>query len=110
MPTESTEPSEPFKSEAEEINAAALEAGSIGGVAGDEQLDAARRPLIEAGEGEAEGFELAEQELIEAAQYGDEEMDPMLGAFSPEHGAAPDRFTYAEADHEESAEVRGSDR
>lgn len=31
----------------------------------------ANRPLEEAGEGESEGFELAEQELIEHASHGD---------------------------------------
>jgi hypothetical protein len=32
-----------------------------------------QRPLEEAGEGEAEGFELAEEELIEHASHGDEQ-------------------------------------
>jgi len=110
MSAESTEPSELFKSEEHEIRAAALEAASIGGIAGDEHLNPAHRPLVEAGEGEAEGFELAEQELIEAAEHGDPSMDPMRAAFTPEHGPAPGRFTYGEADHEASAELRDDDR
>jgi hypothetical protein len=32
-----------------------------------------QRPLVEAGEGEAEGFELSERELIEHASHGDEQ-------------------------------------
>lgn len=99
-----------FRSEDDEIRAAAREAAAIGGVAGDEHLDPARRPLIEAGEGEAEGFELAEQELIEAAEYGDSRMNPMSRAFTPEAGPPPQRGTYGEADHEESAEIRENDR
>jgi hypothetical protein len=59
--------------EQDEAAAAAKEAGAIGGVAGDEDLDPAQRPLVEAGEGESEGFELAEEELIEHATHGDQQ-------------------------------------
>ncbi|HET9074420.1 MAG TPA: hypothetical protein VFN48_07560 [Solirubrobacteraceae bacterium] len=38
----------------------------------DRAHDPAYAPLIEAGEGESEGFELAEQDLIEHASHGDE--------------------------------------
>jgi hypothetical protein len=63
-------------SEQQEIDAAAAEAAAIGGhVSSDpdpiERVDEAHRPLEEAGEGESEGFELAEQELIEHASHGD---------------------------------------
>src|SRR4051812_6216310 len=48
--------------------AAAEQAGRIGGKGGaDEVEDEAERPLAEAGQGEAEGFELAEQQLVENA-------------------------------------------
>src|ERR1700744_572700 len=57
----------------EEIAAAAREAAGIGGVAGDEDLDPAQRPVIEGGGGEAEGFEEAEAFLIEHASHGDEQ-------------------------------------
>ncbi len=63
--------------EREEEEAAAAEAAAIGGRVsydpedGDSEVDPARTPLIEAGEGEAEGFELAEQELEEHASHGD---------------------------------------
>lgn len=59
--------------EEEEVDAAAAEAGAIGGVAGDEALDPARRPVVEGGEGEAEGFELAEEDLIDHASHGDQQ-------------------------------------
>ena len=63
--------------EREEEDAAAAEAAAIGGRVdydpedGESEVDPARAPLIEAGEGESEGFELAEQELEEHASHGD---------------------------------------
>ena len=64
--------------EREQEDAAAAEAGSIGGrVSSDppteyeREQSEAQRPLIEAGEGESEGFELAEAELSEHASHGD---------------------------------------
>jgi hypothetical protein len=62
---------------ARETAEAAAEAGRIGGRASSEpppveDVDEAHRPLAEAGEGEAEGFEQAEQELIEHASHGDQ--------------------------------------
>lgn len=59
--------------EQEETEAAAAEAAKIGGVAGDEDLDPALRPVVESGGGEAEGFELAEQALIDHASHGDQQ-------------------------------------
>src|SRR5215207_4098032 len=38
----------------------------------DEPVDPAIAPLIEAGEGEAEGFDVAESDLIEHAEHGDQ--------------------------------------
>jgi len=64
--------------EREQEEAAAAEAAAIGGrVSSDPtpvegEPDEAQRPLQEAGEGEAEGFELAEQELVEHASHGDQ--------------------------------------
>jgi hypothetical protein len=65
--------------EREQEDAAAAEARAIGGRPSSEppgvdadELDPAQAPLIEAGEGESEGFELAEDELIEHASHGDE--------------------------------------
>jgi hypothetical protein len=56
----------------EEAAAAAAEAAAIGGVAGDEDLPPADRPVREAGGGEAEGFEIAEDDLVEHASHGDQ--------------------------------------
>lgn len=61
-----------------ESDRAAAEAAAIGGRVSSEPepvegaVDEAQRPLMEAGEGVAEGFELAEQELIEHAGHGDQ--------------------------------------
>jgi len=63
--------------EREQEEAAAAEAGKIGGSVSyrdgveDQEPDPAQAPLIEAGEGESEGFELSEQELEEHTTHGD---------------------------------------
>ena len=45
----------------------------------DDPVDPALAPLIEAGEGESEGFELAEADLIEHAEHGDQHStDPIM--------------------------------
>ena len=90
----------------EEEAAAAAEAAGIGGVAGDEDEFAPEmRAVLEGGGGEAEGFELAEADLIDNAQHGDGHGDPLGDAFSPE--AESDRGTavYGEADQEKITEV-----
>jgi hypothetical protein len=64
--------------EREQEELAAAEAAGIGGrpSSGPESVegepDEAQRPLVEAGQGEAEGFEQAEQELVEHASHGDQ--------------------------------------
>jgi hypothetical protein len=97
--------------EREEEEAAAAEAGRIGGRAGDEilgedgePLDPAHRPLAEAGEGYAEGFELAEEELVEHASHGD--LHAARRAIEDAPGeSADDRATPAgEADVEDAYE------
>ena len=60
----------------EEADAAAVEAGGVGGVAPIESDDPAQQPLIESGEGESEGFELAEKRLQDIASHGDEHRFP----------------------------------
>jgi hypothetical protein len=67
----------------QEADAAAAEAGSIGGRA-DEHEDPATRPVEEAGGGESEGFEQAEEDLREQAEHGDPASDPAGDAFAPE--------------------------
>ena len=93
--------------EEREVDAARAAASMIGGYAGDEHLDPTQRPLIEGGEGVAEGFELAEDDLIEAAETG-EGGDPEWQAFPPEREAGTGE--YAEADHEDSSELPDDDR
>ena len=80
----------------EEAEAAAAEAARIGGPAPDDSVDdPAEQPLIEGGEGEAEGFELAERELIENAAHGDQKGFPDRDAGAPEE---PTDATFGEAD------------
>ncbi|HEY4779384.1 MAG TPA: hypothetical protein VIH47_07320 [Solirubrobacterales bacterium] len=59
-----------------EAEAAAVEAGQVGGVAPIESDDPAQQPVIESGEGESEGFELAEKRLQDIASHGDEHRFP----------------------------------
>ena len=87
----------------EEEEAAAREAGMIGGRSGDQELDPAERPLVEAGEGEAEGFEVAEQDLIDHATYQDGEGIPELDQLGSEEERDP--ATYGEPDEEDVTEV-----
>jgi hypothetical protein len=68
------EPDERFVEEEED--AAAEEAGHIGGNRPEYDVDESRRALEEAGEGESEGFELAEEDLIEEASHGVERRSP----------------------------------
>jgi hypothetical protein len=67
-----------------ETEAAAEEAGRIGGEAPRESDDPAEQPLREAGQGEAEGFELAEKRLEEVASHGDQHRFPGRDAPPPE--------------------------
>jgi hypothetical protein len=77
----------------EEEDAAAAEAGSIGGRApeyDDEEgleADEAERPLIESGEGVEEGFETAERDLRETASHSENRYDPETRDFGDEESA-----------------------
>jgi hypothetical protein len=70
----------------------------------DDPVDPAFAPLIEAGEGEAEGFELAEADLIRHAEHGDEHStDPIwhdAAGFPEEEIPGLDDDRYGEADDE----------
>jgi hypothetical protein len=59
----------------------------------DDPVDPALQPLIEAGEGESEGFELAEEDLIEHARHEDQ------------HGTTPITRDAAGFDEAESTDV-----
>ncbi len=67
-----------------EAEAAGAEAGRIGGEVAPLSEDPAREPLLEAGEGEAEGFEQAERRLEETAEHGDQHRFPDRDVRGPE--------------------------
>jgi hypothetical protein len=103
---------EPDPSEAtviDEEQAAAAEAAAIGGKTGERDLPEAQRPLAEAGEGEAEGFEEAEEDLIEAASHGDPAGNPLGDRFTPEDAESEGLAEYGEADREYSSEEEDDD-
>jgi hypothetical protein len=81
----------------EEAEAAAAEAGEIGGEVPHDTDDPAEQPLIEGGQGEAEGFELAEKDLEDIAEHGDQHRFPGSVAPPPEE---PQQAEYGEADEE----------
>lgn len=86
---------------AEEENAAAAEAAQIGGRVSPETDDPAMEPLYEAGEGEQEGWETAEAELVENASHGEGGANPTRDAFPGELESDRSTATYGEADEEE---------
>ena len=90
---------------AAEEAAAAAEAARIGGVVPRVVDDPALEPLYEAGEGEEDGWELAETDLIENASHGDGHADPELDAFSPEREADRSTAVYGETDAIRSTET-----
>jgi hypothetical protein len=95
----------------EQEEAAAAEAGSIGGQGGAPAADdPAMQPVEEAGGGVAEGFEEAERELVERASHGDERSTPETDAFTPE--VESDRATqvYGEPDEMDVSEVTSDPR
>ncbi len=100
---------DPFEREQEQ--AAAKEAAAIGGrvssepPAADGELDPAERPLVEAGQGEAEGFEQAEHELIEHASHGDQHAARRVIADAPDEVDDERAAEDAEADALRSTEL-----
>ena len=88
----------------EEEDAAAAEAGSIGGRRPeyeDEEgdvVDEETRPLIESGEGVEEGFETAESDLREAATHGENRYDPSTQDFGDEESAGEGDAVFGEPD------------
>lgn len=84
--------------------AAAAEAGRIGGRSGMEGMDEAERASAEHGGGQAEGFEQTEELLEGQAGHGDTSVDPLAGAEEPAE-EEQDPATYGEADELESTET-----
>jgi hypothetical protein len=64
----------------------------------DEKNDPAMQPVEEAGGGVAEGFEQAEEELIENASHGDGTGDPEVDAIEEDAEAERSTAEYGEAD------------
>ena len=94
---------------AQETERAAAEAAHIGGRTSSEpppieDVDEAKRPLVEAGEGEAEGFEQAEQELIEHASHGDQHAARRAIEDAPDEDDDVRAGGAGEADFERSSE------
>jgi hypothetical protein len=81
----------------EEAEAAAAEAAEIGGDVPADSDDPAMQPLAEAGEGESEGFELAEKDLEDIASHGDQHRFPDNVPPPPEEAENAER---GEADQE----------
>lgn len=93
-----------------EADAAAAEAGAIGGRTsseppGTEGIDEAERPLREAGQGEAEGFEQAERELAEHATHGDQHAARRAIEDAPGEADDERAASAGEADAEHSSET-----
>jgi hypothetical protein len=93
-------PDDPFVDEEEE--AAGAEAGHIGGDRPDYDVDESRRPLEESGEGESEGFELAEEDLVEEASHGNERRSPEAEDWAEEDDPGS---VYGEADDVEEPDA-----
>ena len=74
---------------------AAAEAAKIGGEVPRDSDDPARQPLIESGQGEAEGFELAEKQLEDNATHGNQRGFPEEDVPPPEERGSVE---YGEAD------------
>jgi hypothetical protein len=95
---------------AAEEAAAAAEASGIGGprlddAHGDEAFEA----VYEAGGGESEGFELAEEQLIDNATHGGGRADPIGDAFTPEAESDERTAVDGEADEERVSELDEDD-
>src|SRR4051812_14322837 len=69
---------------AQQESAAAAEAAAIGGPGSPDADDPAMQPLHEAGQGDQEGWEAAERDLIGNATHSDGGGNPLRDAFSPE--------------------------
>ncbi len=104
MSEESTHGDESYVAEQE--SEAAREAGEIGGDPGNDYgVEESERAPVEAGQGESEGFELAEQELVENASHeSDSNPDPTHMA-GQEEGSDPTAQSHGEADEVEKEDL-----
>jgi hypothetical protein len=74
----------------------------------DERHREAMEPVEEAGGGEAEGFEMAEERLVEEAENFDEGRSPLRDGIDEAEPSDPG--VYGEADEEHSSEDEDDDR
>jgi hypothetical protein len=87
--------------------AAAREAAGIGGGRPEYEDEEGRevsesdRALIEGGEGVEEGFEVAEEDLVEAASHGENRYDPSEADFGDDESAGDADVVSGEADEVE---------
>jgi|SRR5918999_3093446 hypothetical protein len=88
-----------------EEDRAGAEAAEIGGPDPEYQGDEESRPLEEAGAGEAEGFELAERDLVEHASHGDHRSSPRRDPFEIEEESELSSAVYGEPDEVDPTEV-----
>jgi hypothetical protein len=95
----------PEEGEHRQEDAAADEAGGIGGPAPRREDDEASRPVEEAGGGVAEGFEEAERELEEEASHAENRRSPEVDAFTPEEEGDRSTTAYGEPDEVDPTEV-----
>ena len=106
MDVDEDTPRDPLSKREEE--AAAREAAGIGGARPDYeseedlQADEAHRPLYEGGEGVEEGFEIAEDDLEEAASHEENRYDPEVRDFGDEESAGDADVVSGEADEIET--------
>jgi hypothetical protein len=91
---------------AQEEWAAAAEAGALGGDRPRDADDPAMEPVYEAGEGDQEGWELAERDLIENATHGEGRGNPIRDAPTPELETDRSTAVYGENNRLPSTQVR----
>ncbi|HZN90003.1 MAG TPA: hypothetical protein VFB44_13580 [Thermoleophilaceae bacterium] len=84
--------------ERHEEDAAAEEAAEIGGPGPEYEGADDERAVEEGGGGESEGFEQAEEGLVEAAQHGEHRHMPTEDEFPPEEASDQSTAEYGEAD------------
>ena len=70
----------------------------------DPTKDPAFAPLAEAGQGESEGFELAEAELIEHTEHGDSHGTGVIGQHADTRSEEETGAVYGDADDEHPQE------
>lgn len=111
VPADGEPPSGGDERVAREEAEAAREAGAIGGDRGLEPGDPAARPVEEAGGGEAEGFEQAEDQLREHAEHGRDFRRPTGGPLGDEEESDRSSAAYGDPDRLDPGEpdVAGED-